>query len=321
EVDKRKVYEGDKYQYNYVINHSRADVFAQGEYSLNQFDFTLGLRAAYTSVYRDGKYRHEQYLDNSKGKSKTYDFLDLGAKAQVMYKLNGRNFFQLNAMYATFAPTVDEIFPNARSNDYSIDNYQYINPSTGQKITVEDANNLESSKVFSTDLSYILRAPRVKGRATAFYSKFMDEYEKNFGYIDVGGTSSTSLFGAEFLYGVDKLYFGGELALEAQLTTTLTLSAVASLGQYTYDNNPTYQRFSDSFETVTIGSGQEQDDILLTAGATIPTTTYLENYRLAVGPQQGFSLGLEYRDPNYWWVGATGNYLASNYLDPAPYKR
>lgn len=316
----RKIYEGDKYQYDYEIHHQRADMFAQGELSVNNFDFTLGIRAAYTSLYREGNYRHEQYQDNSKGKSKTYDFLDLGAKAQVLYKLNGRNFFQLNAMYATYAPTVDEVFPNARSNDYTIENYSYNDRTIGEPIKVEDTGNLTSSKILSTDLSYILRAPRIKGRVTGFYTQFMDEYEKNFGYIDVGGEGG-NLFGAEFLYNVDKLFIGGEMAFEAQLTTTLTLSAVASIGQYTYNNNPDYQRFSDSLETLAVGGGEDQELIQYTAGATLPTTAYLENYRVATGPQQGYSLGLEYRDPNFWWVGATGNYMASNYLDPAPYRR
>ncbi|MFA7687122.1 MAG: carboxypeptidase-like regulatory domain-containing protein [Moheibacter sp.] len=302
----REVYEGDKYQYDYEIGHQRADVFAQGEYAYNQFDFTLGIRAAYTTMFREGNYRHEQYQDNSKGKSKSYDFFDFGAKAQVQYKLNGRNFFQLNAVYATYAPTIDEVFPNARSNDYTIDENNFL----------QGGENLTSSKVLTTDINYILRAPRIKGRATAFYTKFMDEYEKNFGYIDTG-SGSGNLFGAEYMYNVDKLFFGGELAAEVQLTTTLTLSAVASFGQYTYDNNPSYQRFSDSYDTGLL----EGQDALITVGATAPTTTYLENYRVATGPQQGYSLGLEYRDPNFWWVGATGNYLASNYLDPAPYRR
>lgn len=32
-------------------------------------------------------------------------------------------------------------------------------------------------------------------------------------------------------------------------------------------------------------------------------------------PQQAYSIGLEYRDPKFWWIGANANYLASNYLD------
>lgn len=319
EDENRRVYEGDRYQYDYEINHQRGELFVQGELALNKFDITLGMKAAYTSVFREGNYRHEQYLDNSKGKSKTYEFLDFGTKAQILYKLNGRNFFQLNAMYATNAPTSDEIFPNARSNDYTIDNHTYLNAAR-QEVRVEDAHNLKSSQILATDLSYILRAPRVKGRVTGFYTKFMDEYEKNFGYIDVTsrGSSSNNLFGAEYLYNVDKQFIGGEFALEAQITTTLTVSAVASVGQYTYDNNPTYQRFSDS--NFMDGAAVETNTFT-TFGATQPEIAYLENYKIATGPQQGFSLGLEYRDPNYWWIGATGNYLASNYLDVAPFRR
>lgn len=300
----RKIYEGDKYQYDYDIHHQVADLFAQVEMSFGKFDVTVGAKAAYTSVYRDGHYRHEQYLENSKGKSKTYNFFDLGGKAQLLYKMDGRNFFQLNGMYMTYAPTTDEIFPNARSNDYTINENNFV----------QGGNDLKSSKVVSTDLSYILRAPRVKGRATAFYTMFMNDYEKNFGYIDEG-QGSGNLFGAEYIYNIDKQFIGGEIAVEAQLTTTITLSAVASIGQYTYANDPTYQRFSDSYVMNPLDLTSE------TAGATKPMTTYLKNYRVATGAQQGFSLGLQYRDPRFWWVGATANYLAANYLDPAPYRR
>lgn len=300
----RRVYKGDKYQYNYDISHQKTDLFAQAEIEMNKFLLTIGGKAAYTSVFRDGNYRHEQYLDNSKGKSKTYEFWDFGGKMQLLYELNGRNFFQLNSMYSTYAPTVDEIFPNARSNDYTINENNFT----------QGGNDLKSSEIWSSDISYILRAPRVKARATGFYTKFMNEYQKNFGYIDEGqGTSN--LFGAEYIYNIDKEFLGGELGIEAQLSTTLTVSAVASIGQYIYANNPTYQRFSDSY------SINELDLTSETAGATAPMTTYLKNYKIASGPQQGFSIGFQYRDPKYWWIGASGNYLAANYLDPAPYRR
>src|SRR5690625_7702134 len=68
----RKVYEGDKYQYNYDISHQRADLFAQAEIQLNKFLLTLDGKLAYTAVYRDRHYRQEQYIDGYKGKSKTY---------------------------------------------------------------------------------------------------------------------------------------------------------------------------------------------------------------------------------------------------------
>ena len=32
-------------------------------------------------------------------------------------------------------------------------------------------------------------------------------------------------------------------------------------------------------------------------------------------PQQAYSVGIEYRDPKFWWIGANANYLSDNYLD------
>lgn len=299
----REIYKGDKYQYDYKINHQRADLFTQFGVSMGRLDATFGFRTVYSEVYRDGNYRHEQYMDNSKGKSKTYKFWDFGGKGQLLYKIDGRNFLQLNTMYATYAPTTDEIFPNARSNDYTIENNNFV----------QDGDGLKSTQIFSSDLSYIMRGPRVKARATGFYTRFYDMYKKNFGYIDEG-QGGANLFGAEYISGIRQLYFGGEFGIEAQVTSTITINAVASLGQFTYDNNPTHQRFTDSL-------AEDIDGEQNTVGATAPQTTYLKNYKVASGPQQAYSLGIQYRAPQYWWIGVSANYLADNYLDPAPYRR
>ena len=52
-----------------------------------------------------------------------------------------------------------------------------------------------------------------------------------------------------------------------------------------------------------------------------PTTSYLKNYRIASGPQKEYSLGFEYRDPDYWWFGATVNYLDDIFVDISPLRR
>jgi len=82
------------------------------------------------------------------------------------------------------------------------------------------------------------------------------------------------------------------------------LIGAASYGQYTYDNNPNVKI---------------NDDAQASATNTNPVTdfgpAYLKDYRLPGMPQQAYSLGLEYRDPHFWWVGANVNYLADSYLD------
>ena len=47
----------------------------------------------------------------------------------------------------------------------------------------------------------------------------------------------------------------------------------------------------------------------------------LKNYKIAAGPHQAYSVGFEYRDPNYWWVGATTNFFSNTYIDIAPLTR
>lgn len=279
----RQIGNGDRYEYDYEINRQYGDLFVQAKMSWDPFTWTVGMMASTTSFYREGKFRHYLYANNSKGKSETYDFWNFGIKSNLLFKIDGRNFLALNGQYSTNAPTADEVFANARSNN----------------LAVPDLKNAET---FSGEFSYILRAPRIKGKATAFYTLAKNEMEKTFGYID---NDRYTYFAAEVLQGVEKQYLGTELAVEAQLTTTISATAVASIGQYTYNNNPDYYLFSDEFET----------------GYRTFGKTYLEDYRVANGPQQGFSLGLEYRSPQYWWVGVNGNYLANNYFDIAPFNR
>lgn len=279
----RKIYEGDRYEYDYVINRDYADLFIQTQANWNWLTWTFGATVSRTSFYRDGKYRHYLYMDDSYGKSKTYEFWNFGAKTNFLFKLNGRNFIALNGQYSTNAPTSEEVFANARSNSLAVP-------------------DLKNAQIMAGELSYIYRAPRVKAKATGYYTLAKDEMEKSFGFID---NEENTYFAAEVLNNVDKQYFGTELAIEAQVTTAITVSAVASIGQFTYNNNPDYYLFSDDLNNGYRNFGK----------------TYLKDYRLSNGPQQGYSLGIEYRSPNYWWLGVTGNYLVANYLDISPFNR
>ena len=47
----------------------------------------------------------------------------------------------------------------------------------------------------------------------------------------------------------------------------------------------------------------------------------MKNYRVSGTPQRAYSLGFEYRDPNYWWFQTNANLLSNNYLDISPLLR
>ena len=59
--------------------------------------------------------------------------------------------------------------------------------------------------------------------------------------------NDTSAFVQEVLQGVDKKHIGAEFGIEAQVTPTIKLKGAASVGQYTYDNNPNLYLTSSSF--------------------------------------------------------------------------
>jgi hypothetical protein len=102
---------------------------------------------------------------------------------------------------------------------------------------------------------------------------------------------------------LDKLNIGGEVGLEYQITSTIKATAAASYGQYTYNSNPNVVLNDDSRAARGLSP-------LVNLGES-----KLKNYRQPGIPNQAYAVGLEYRDPKFWWVGANVNYLADTYVD------
>ena len=286
--------EGDRFLYNYVIDANEFDLFGQAQFTYSKVDFFVGANVNYTGYQREGLFANEQFPNNSKGKSDKLTFISGGIKGGFNYKISGKHFVTGNAAYFTQAPTLRNTFANARvSND--------IVP------------NVREERVTSFDLSYIVRTPIVKARLTGYYSQFDNGTEVNFfftnglnlppGIVDVQGESLTADFVSEATVGIDRQHIGAELGIEAQITPTVKLTGAAALGQFTFSDNAEVFLSSDDIPTLSIG------------------TSLIKDYKVAQGPQQAYSLGIEYRDPNFWWVGLTGNYLSNNYTDISPILR
>lgn len=284
----RLVQEGEKFRYNYEIDANIIDAFAQAQFKYNKVDFYAAGKISKTDYQRNGLYENGRFQGNSFGKSKKVDFTNFSAKAGLTYKISGRHLIDINAGYLTKAPTIRNTFSNSRENN---------------DIVV----GLTDEKVTSFDASYIMRTPKVKARLTGYYTKFEDATEISFFYADgISGISDTetAAFVQEVLSGIDKRNIGLEFGMEYQVTPTIKLKGAAAVGDYIYDNNPNLYLASDDFED-NIDFGQSA----------------LKNYHVAGGPQRAYSVGFEYRDPEYWWFGATTNYFSNGYVDVAPITR
>lgn len=282
----RQVGEGDTYGYNYNLFATTLEAFTQFKFTYNKVDFYLAQTFKRSQYQREGLYRNGIYADNSYGKGDKVIFENFGFKGGLTYKITGRHLLDFNAMYMTAAPTMRNSFSNARLNN----NF---------------TPNLESESISSADVSYIIRAPKLKARLTAFGSQIKNSTEISFFYAEnIGDTDGDEdSFVSEIVTSVDKQNIGLELGLEYQITSTIKATAAASYGQYIY---------SDNAKLVT------NDDARTIAGLNPIRnfgTNYLKDYKLPGMPQQAYSFGLEYRDPHFWFVSANMNYLADSYLD------
>ncbi|MCB0458754.1 MAG: TonB-dependent receptor [Flavobacteriaceae bacterium] len=281
----------DRIKYNYLINSNQINAFTQFRFTYDKADFFIGGSYTNTSHQRDGKFLNESFPNSSLGKSEKLTFDDFAVKGGVTYKITGRHLLQLNGAYLTKAPTIRNSFVNSRENNFVVP-------------------DLESEKITSGEASYIIRTPKLKSRLTGYYTDFIGGTETNFYYTENDLTGITVDDGAtgdfiqETLVDVDRRHVGFEFGLEYQITPTIKASAAAAYGEHYYSDNATLYVSNDQ-----------------SLAPNLFGEAYIKNYRVANGPQQAYSIGIEYRDPHYWWVSATGNYLSNTYVDVSAISR
>lgn len=290
----RYIGKDDHFGYNYNVFADVVSVFTQFVFDYKKVTFYVAQNIGYTNYQREGLYKNGVYPEDSYGKSNNINFNNFGFKTGGTYHITGKHALNLNASLYNQAPTIRNAFGNARVNN---------------KVT-QDLKNVD---ILAVDASYIYRSPKLRGILTGYVSEIKNSTEISFYYADGAGimnadgellTKSGGAFVSEILTGVNKRNLGLELGVEYQVTQTLKATAAASFGQSFYTNNPEIRLNSDNVAQ-TFDYGQ----------------TYLKNYRLSNGPQTALSLGLEYRSPQYWWLGANINYFDDLYTDVTALRR
>ncbi|MFJ1352493.1 carboxypeptidase-like regulatory domain-containing protein [Capnocytophaga canimorsus] len=268
---------GDKWSYFYGLTSHVGEAYTQLEFDFNKLNFFVSGRYHYTEYEREGKFNYPLYKD-SFGKGEKPVFNGVSTKAGFTYAITGRHLLQFNTGYINTPQAVRNTFANIRNSNRLLP-------------------NLKNETVYSADGSYILRMPYLKSRLTGYFAQIENTSETNFFFTEASlAEDVTSEFLSQTIEGIKKRHFGLEFGLEAQIVPTVKVTAVAAVGQHTYANNP----------SMVMSSGE--------IGIRSVDKVALKNYRVASGPQQAYSLGVEYRSPKYWWVAATGNFLARNYV-------
>lgn len=277
----RKIYEGDQYDYSYLLHITKVNAWGQLQFKHDKVDYFVAMQLSSTSFYRTGNYRNGVFADNSYGDSDKESFFNTSFKGGLTYKINGRNYLFVNALAESRPPLVENTF---------------ISPAT-QNTVIED---IESSKVVSVEGGYHLRAPRFKARAVAYYTQFNDATDiKRFYHDDFRTFVNYSIT------GIDTRHVGVELSADATLGKGFSATAVAAIGQYYHTSRP--------YASVT----QDNADTVLASNEVV----YANNLHIGGSPENAYSIGINYNAKDFWQLHINANYFDNSFLSFNPARR
>jgi hypothetical protein len=272
--------EGDRFGYNYDLNIKKGSVWLQGVFKFRKIDVFVASEHSYTSFFRFGNVKSGLFADNSYGKSTTQNFYNSGIKGGLTYKLNGRNYIFANGSYASRAPFFENAFIAPRTRDF-----------------VQD--NLKSEEILSTEVGYVMNAPKLKIRATGYYSQFKNGLDVLTFYND-----EYRNFVNYAISNIGKIHMGLEFGVEAKVYKGLSVNAAAAIGQYTYNTRQLATVTADNSAAIL-----DKDVTVFSKDFYVPT------------PQQAYTIGLDYRSPKFWFLNVNFNYFDKMYLSYNPVRR
>ncbi len=216
---------GDKFDYHNDGIVNWAGGFLQLEYNQDQLAAFITLNASNTGYDRvDYFNNYDSDIDNMKNldedgmpaplanqKVGTYNFFGYGAKGGANYNLSGAHNLFANIGYFEKAPGFDAVFPN------------FVN---------EDPNtNAENQKILSFELGYGLRTRNFTANINLYRTEWKDRT-----YTDFFTGENEEELVANIL-GVDALHQGIEIDMVWRASRKLTLTGMASFGDWTWQND------------------------------------------------------------------------------------
>ena len=171
----------------------------------------------------------------------------------------------------------------------------YTSPRTRDNV----APNLGSENVKSVEAGYVLNSPRTRFRLTGYYTQFRNQLDVISSYSDVYRT-----FVNYSISNIGRTHAGVEMGLDFKLYKGLSLNAAAAFGRYYYDTR----------QDVVITLDNSPDQLLP------KEVIYSKNFHVPT-PQEAYTIGLNYRSPQYWFVNVNFNYFDQMYLGYDPLRR
>ena len=266
---------GDRFGYDYDILVSKGYFWTNYSTSMGRWHANVSARTGGVLMQRDGKMRNGMAPEFSYGKSKAAHFGELGGKGSLTYDAGRGHVFALGAGYEWRAPMASTAFAAPEiSNDF--------------------VKGLKNERIFSSEFSYQYHNSWLHVNLNGYYSRLSNVTEwQNFYFDDINSFSYVSLTGLE------KEYYGVELAAKLKLTSTLDFKVLGSIGEGK-NVNDAQVRYMNSTKAIYTRE-----------------TAYVKNMREAGTPLTALSAGLSYHNRG-WFVDLNCNYYDRIYLAYSP---
>ena len=277
----KKIYTHDRFGYDYAIKANRAEIWIQGEYSFRKTDVYLGMSLSDQLVWREGYVANGKFPNTSKGESEKVNFFNSGFKGGITYKINGRHYLSLNAVQQSRAPEINNMF---------------VSPRTRNDLVA----GIQNEKLYSCDLNYLMKYPKLKLRFTGYYTRVNDQTWLRSYWHDAYNNNVNLV-----MTNLDQTYSGIEIGIEKSLFTDHQLQGAVGIGKFMYANRPDLQAWQDNNNTLLYTN----------------RSSYLKNYYVGGCPQTVLGLGYRYISKQHWFAGLYANYFAKLYVDINPERR
>ena len=250
--------------------------FAQLEYSENDLSAFLSLAASNTSYKRIDYFN---YLDSDPQQETDFiHFFGYSAKGGANYNIDNHHNVFANIGYFEKAPFFGAVFQNF------------------QNIINEDAEN---QKIFSAELGYGYRSTNFRGNVNLYRTRWSDRTFTQ-SYFD---RATDQTYFANIL-GVDALHQGIEVDFSYQPFTTLTITGMASIGDWVWDSNVTDVFIYDDEQNI--------------VNPDSPINLLLKDVPVGGSAQHTFALGLNYEALPGTHVRVDYNYYDNLFADFDP---
>ncbi|MBO4565471.1 MAG: TonB-dependent receptor [Bacteroidaceae bacterium] len=290
----KRIYEGDKFGYNYNINVNKAKAWGVIQHTNGMFDIMHGLYIEGTTIERDGKMQNGRAPQNSYGSSGTAKFLGGGGKLLMTLRPFVGNTISLGLGWDTQAPLARNAFVAPRMQSNFID-------------------NLHNEDIFSSELSWKFHFGSLTGKFTGFFTRFKNQVEQTAFYND-----QENRFTYLTMTGVSKEHYGLEGALVFRVNSKLSFDLVGTISDAKYIDNPYAQVNYEGMNSATNESLNEWLNPI--TDANMPLRVIMKDIKVGGTPLTAASFGVNY-NINNWFLEMNVNYYDRVYLEYSAYRR